>query len=177
MRLEDFQLELTQLPGAMPVWRGRVTAGQYRLACQQVRDKGGRLVALWASDGSDRGEGFTVHAALTVRSGLLVISLPLADTGFPDVSDIFPAANRMQRAAHDLFGVNAENAADQRQWLRHAAWPADAFPLRKDFASSHRSRVTGFNQALVTSENFWKVWQSAGTRPRLTENVHVTSLT
>ena len=154
MRLEDFQLELTQLPGAMPVWRGRVTAGQYRLACQQVRDKGGRLVALWASDGSDRGEGFTVHAALTVRSGLLVISLPLADTGFPDVSDIFPAANRMQRAAHDLFGVNAENAADQRQWLRHAAWPADAFPLRKDFASSHRSRVTGHPTSTEAADDY-----------------------
>jgi len=143
MRLEDFQLELTQVPGAMPVWRGRVDAGQYRLACQQVRDKGGRLVALWASDDSDRGQGFTVHAALTVRSGLLVISLPLAAAGFPDVSDLFPAANRMQRAARDLFGVTAENAADQRKWLRHAAWRADEFPLRKDFDESHRSRIAG----------------------------------
>jgi Ni,Fe-hydrogenase III large subunit/Ni,Fe-hydrogenase III component G len=143
MRLEDFQLELTPVPGAMPVWRGRVTAGQYRLACQQVRDKGGRLVALWASDGSDRGEGLSVHAALTVRSGLLVISLPLADAGFPDVSDIFPAANRMQRAARDLVGVSAENATDQRKWLRHAAWPADVFPLRKDFNAPHRSPVPG----------------------------------
>jgi hypothetical protein len=32
-------------------------------------------------------------------------------------------------------------------------------------------------QPWATSENFWKVWQSAGTRPRLTEKVHVTSLT
>ena len=141
MRLEDFQLELTQVPGAMPVWRGYVDAGQYRLACQQVRDKGGRLVALWASDGSDQGEGITVHAALTVRSGLLVISLPLAAAGFPDVSDLFPAANRMQRAAHDLFGVIAEDAADQRKWLRHAAWAADVFPLRKDGVAGSRFNV------------------------------------
>ena len=99
MKLEDFQLELTQLPGAMPVWHGRVDARQWRTACQQVRDKGGRLVALWAADNSDRGEGFAVHAALTVQSGQLVIALPLDGESFPDVSDIFPAANRMQRAA------------------------------------------------------------------------------
>jgi len=132
MKLEDFQFELTAVPGAMPVWRGRVDARQFRYACRQVREKGGRLVALWAADGSDRGEGFAVHTALTVRSGLLVITLPLPGESFPDISDVFPAANRMQRAVYDFFGVRAENAADQRKWLRHAAWPADVFPLRKD---------------------------------------------
>jgi Ni,Fe-hydrogenase III large subunit/Ni,Fe-hydrogenase III component G len=141
MRLEDFQLELAQVPGAMPVWRGHVDARQFRSACQQVRQKGGRLVALWAADNSDQGEGFAVHAALTVRSGLLVISLPLAGASFPDVSDVFPAANRMQRAAYDLLGVSAEHAADQRKWLRHAAWPADVFPLRKDVAAGPRFNV------------------------------------
>jgi len=139
MKLEDFQLELTQLRSAMPVWHGRVDARQWRTACQQVRDKGGRLVALWAADNSDRGEAFSVHAALTVQSGLLVITLPLEAESFPDVSDIFPGANRMQRAACDLFGVNAENAADRRKWLRHAAWRAHEYPLRKDFPVDSKS--------------------------------------
>jgi len=142
MKLEDFQLELTQLRNAMPVWHGRVDARQWRTACQQVRDKGGRLVALWAADNRDRGEAFSVHAALTVQSGLLVIALPLDGESFPDVSDIFPGANRMQRAAYDLFGVKAENAADRRKWLRHSAWPADVFPLRKDFDASHQPPST-----------------------------------
>jgi len=134
VKLEDFRIELKQLAGAMPVWHGRVDAQQWRAACQQVREKGGRLVALWGADNSDRGEGFAVHAALTVQSGLLVITLPLTGESFPDISDIFPAANRMQRAIFDLFGVRAEGAADQRKWLRHAAWPEGVFPLRKDFA-------------------------------------------
>ncbi len=133
MKLEDFQIELKQLPGAMPVWQGRVDAQRWRTACQQVRDKGGRLIALWGSDNSDREAGYAVHVALTVRAGLVVISLPLTGGSFPDVADIFPAANRMQRAVHDLFGVHAEGAADQRKWLRHAAWPGDVFPLRKSF--------------------------------------------
>ena len=148
MKLEDFQIELRQLPGAMPVWHGRVDAQQWRTACQQVRDKGGRLVALWGADNSDRGEAFAVHAALTVQSGLLVVTLPLDGVGFPDVSDVFPAANRMQRAVHDLLGVSAENAADQRKWLHHAAWRADEFPLRKDFVTSHASSVILFNTPL-----------------------------
>jgi Ni,Fe-hydrogenase III large subunit/Ni,Fe-hydrogenase III component G len=142
MKLEDFQIELKQLPGAMPVWHGRVGAQQWRTACQQVRDKGGRLVALWGADNSDRGEAFAVHAALTVQSGLLVITMQLGGESFPDVSDIFPAANRMQRAVHDLFGVSAADAVDRREWLRHAAWRADEFPLRKDFVTHHASSVT-----------------------------------
>jgi Ni,Fe-hydrogenase III large subunit/Ni,Fe-hydrogenase III component G len=141
VKLEDFQFELTQVPGAMPVWHGRVDAQQWRTACEQVRDKGGRLVALWGADNRDRDEAFAVHAALTVHSGLLVITLACSES-FPDVSDIFPAANRMQRAACDLLGIRAANAADQRKWLRHAAWRADEFPLRKDF-SSHGPPVTG----------------------------------
>jgi len=54
------------------------------------------------------------------------------DESFPDISDIFPAASRMQRAAHDLFGVSAANSADQRKWLRHAAWREGMFPTAQD---------------------------------------------
>jgi len=133
MKLEDFQIELKQLPGAMPVWHGRVDAQQWRAACQQVRDKGGRLVALWGADNDDRGQRYAVHAALTVQSGLLVVTLPLAAESFPSISDIFPVANRMQRAVFDLLGISAARAHDRRKWLRHAAWPAHQYPLRKDF--------------------------------------------
>jgi Ni,Fe-hydrogenase III large subunit/Ni,Fe-hydrogenase III component G len=143
MRLEDFQFELTQVPGAMPIWRGRVDARQWRTACGQVREKGGRLVALWGADNTDRGEGYAVQAALTVRSGLLIVTLRVDGGAFPDVSDIFPAAGRMQRAVHDLLGLSAEGAADDRKWLRHAAWPSHEHPLRKDFVGRQSSVVTG----------------------------------
>jgi len=133
MKLEDFQIELKPLPGAMPVWHGRVDARQWRAACEQVRGKGGRLVALWGSDNTDHAEGYAVHAALTVQSGLLVVTLPLDGESFPNIADIFPAANRMQRAAFDLLGISAAGAHDRRKWLRHAAWRAHEYPLRKDF--------------------------------------------
>src|SRR3989338_3815204 len=41
----------------------------------------------------------------------------------------------MQRAVRGLSGLAAEGAVDARQWLRHAAWPAGRFPLRKDFVA------------------------------------------
>ena len=62
-------------------------------------------------------------------------TLPDADARFPDVAAIFPAANRMQRAAFDLTGIAADGD-DQRQWLWQACWPIDRYPLRRDFEAS-----------------------------------------
>jgi len=135
MKLEDLPVEMSPIPGAMPVWRGTVDPEQWRVVARQVRSKGGRIVALWASELAGSDPGFEVHMTLTVASGLVWLALRVHEgqPEFPDVSDIFPAANRMQRAAFDLIGVRAIGAEDNRQWLRHAAWPAHVFPLRKGF--------------------------------------------
>ena len=136
--------------GAVPAYRADVGAAQWTEICRQAKEQGGRLVALWGSDARERGRGFLVHAALAVRPGLVVLSLPLVGASYPDLSALFPAAGRMQRAAFDLLGVSPLEAADRRKWLRHAAWPENEFPLRKDFQSrheqgstSHQSPVTG----------------------------------
>jgi Ni,Fe-hydrogenase III large subunit len=59
------------------------------------------------------------------------LDLPAEHPVYPDLSGIFPAASRMQRATRDLVGI-ATAGGDQRPWLRHGAWPADWFPLRHD---------------------------------------------
>ncbi len=142
MRIEGYNFEFSEIPGAVAALRATVDAAQWREACRRAAFDGGRLVALWGSDDSDIGTGLAAHAALLIQPGLAIITLPLADERYPDISDIFPAASRMQRAVRDLLGLVAEGAADGRPWLRHAAWPADVFPLRKDF-SGHQSPVTG----------------------------------
>src|SRR5882672_1181416 len=103
MRLEGLNIEVTQMPGAMQGFRAEVDAPRWVDTCRQVSEQGGRLVALWGSDareeGSNEGRGFVMHAALAARAGLVVLVLPLTGESYPDVSTIFPAADRMQRAA------------------------------------------------------------------------------
>jgi Ni,Fe-hydrogenase III large subunit/Ni,Fe-hydrogenase III component G len=137
-------ITLVPLAGAVPAWRGAVDAGGWRAACEAVAAAGGRLGALWAADERDRGAGFAVHAVLVAYEGLvwLTLALPDADPSYPDVSDVFACAARMQRAAYDLLGVRAvgtdRRQPDARKWLRHGAWPAQEFPLRRDFDAARR---------------------------------------
>jgi Ni,Fe-hydrogenase III large subunit/Ni,Fe-hydrogenase III component G len=151
MRLEGLNVDWAPIAGAVPAYRAEVGPAQWSEACRVIAAQGGRLVALWGSDareaGDNEGRGFVAHAALVVRDGLVVLSLPLAGASYPDISAVFPAAERMQRAAFDLLGLSAIGADDRRKWLRHAAWRADQFPLRKDFTSSHEPRTTSHDAA------------------------------
>jgi Ni,Fe-hydrogenase III large subunit len=108
------------------VERSRVDEAGWRRAAEHALQTGGRLGALW---GSDQGGSFAVHALYVVHDRLHWITLP-AQERYPDISHAFPAAARMQRAVADLLGLRAGD--DERGWLRHGAWPADRFPLRKD---------------------------------------------
>ena len=100
MKLGNLQIEFRELPGAVAAWQARVDASGWRDACTHVQLGGGRLVALWGSDGSATvwSSRFAVHAALVVQPGLIVLTLPIVRDEYPDVSDVFPAASRMQRA-------------------------------------------------------------------------------
>jgi Ni,Fe-hydrogenase III large subunit len=160
MPIKHPHLQLERMNNAVPAWHGNIASTDLHAICQNVHDGGGRLVALWGSDerpvgaalaaNSDRQQagsykemsdgqpGFMLHVVLINGTGLVCLSVALNtdQPGYPDISQIFPAANRMQRAACDLLGICAHEAGDQRPWLRHAAWQSGSFPLRKDFQSA-----------------------------------------
>jgi len=122
----------------IPAFRVQVPSGQLVPACKLASDAGAMLVALWASDERDRDGGALVRVLLRDVAGLAVLEtrLPdLPDARYGDVSTVFPAAARMQRAAFDLVGI-ASDADDQRPWAWMASWPIDRFPLRRDFEPS-----------------------------------------
>ena len=125
------------LPSAVPARRCPVDAIGLLTACRVMWEQGGRLVALWACDDRDRDRGYAVNVVLQDVDGLVLLehSLPSSESTYPDLAVIFPAANRMQRAAFDLVGIASE-AEDQRPWLWQASWPIDQFPLRRDFEPS-----------------------------------------
>jgi len=131
----DFAPDAQLLRGAAPVWQVSSAAHALHGVCDEAKKRKARLVALWGSDETPRQKGFAVHVALALPPGLLVISaaLPQEHPHYPTLDDLFPSANRMQRAMYDLLGIHAEGAADPRKWLRHGAWPSGVFPLRKNF--------------------------------------------
>jgi Ni,Fe-hydrogenase III large subunit/Ni,Fe-hydrogenase III component G len=116
------------IAGAPNAWELAVTSEQWRQAAQSIAAGGGRLISLWAS--RDTGGENLVRAAFAADSGVLVLTLRLAgsQSHYPGLEQSFPSASRMQRAIADLSGLNS-TAADQRPWLRHAAWPAAFHPL------------------------------------------------
>ncbi|MDR3418143.1 MAG: NADH-quinone oxidoreductase subunit C [Nevskia sp.] len=132
------QQEPAPIQGDFPARRLTVAADQWVHTAESLRPAGARLLALWASDERDHGADFTVHAAILKPSRLLVLELrvPEQQPVFPSLMPVFPAAARMERAVFDLLGLRAQGG-DARPWLRHAAWPQDQFPLRRDFAA-HR---------------------------------------
>jgi hypothetical protein len=56
-----------------------------------------------------------------VHERLLCLDLPLTDLSYPDLSTLFPAAARMQRAIRDLHGFRS--GEDERPWLIHGDAP------------------------------------------------------
>jgi Ni,Fe-hydrogenase III large subunit/Ni,Fe-hydrogenase III component G len=136
MQLLNQPIELIPLADhAMLAFAARVSSRELLDFCSAVVKADRRLVALWGSDERDRDEksGFALHVAFDLAEGLVCLTLPLARDNpvFPDLSLLFPCADRMQRAVRDLTGASAE-AGDQRPWLRHANWPAEYYPLRRD---------------------------------------------
>jgi Ni,Fe-hydrogenase III large subunit/Ni,Fe-hydrogenase III component G len=137
MTLTVANLEFVRVPSAAMAHHAEVNALEWVTVCRHLHGQGGRLAALW---GSERGAGFAVHAALATVDGLVLLTLPLPQEqpAYPSLEEIFPAANRMQRAAFDLLGIQAQGSDDRRPWLRHAAWPADVYPLRREVDGARR---------------------------------------
>jgi Ni,Fe-hydrogenase III large subunit len=75
------------------------------------------LIGLWA-------EPAEVHAALLDQTSgaVAVASLPCPDGSFPSLAGVRPGAQRLERAAQDLFGLAADGLADPRPWLDHGQW-------------------------------------------------------
>jgi len=133
MNVADLELNVSLQPTPFPMSRGTVTVGDWESAALAIAENHGRLVTLWASQ--KRNGQFVVSAVYDIDDGeLLWLDLPVVKkvAKYPDISTLFPAASRMQRAIKDLLGIDAEGASDQRPWLSHGAWPQDYYPLRKE---------------------------------------------
>ncbi|MGC8808127.1 MAG: Ni,Fe-hydrogenase III large subunit, partial [Thiomonas sp.] len=105
----------------LPLDHRLVDALQWQALAQQLHQRGARLLALWA------GEGARAVFALWLDGAALLLAqhdLPPGAVHYPGLHDLFPVADRLQRAVRDLSGLHALGM-DARPWLRHTAWAAD----------------------------------------------------
>jgi len=154
MRFFGIDCEFARLDAPLPIFRAQVDVAQWQDLARSVAEAQGQLVSLWGADGRAAGGGFAVSAAYRCADGLLWAHLALdpAQPGYPDIAHLFPAANRMQRAARDLVGIVAEGSCDVRPWLRHHAWPEDYFPLRSESTGQERFDSHAEDYAFVRVE-------------------------
>jgi Ni,Fe-hydrogenase III large subunit/Ni,Fe-hydrogenase III component G len=129
--LSRWMHRVTSTPAGAVVSQLVVDPNEWRDLAQDIAAAGGRLLALWGTNRD--GQRDTLHAVAAVPPRVYFVTVPLADgTGhYHGVEDVFPSASRMQRAVFDLCGLRSTDR-DTRPWLRHVAWPADAFPLCAD---------------------------------------------
>ena len=88
------------------------------------------LLSIW-------GEPSQVHMALLQPDAdppIAVLSLDCPEGRYPAVGRLHPPAIRLERALHDLFGLEPVGLEDIRPWLDHGRWgdetpPAASYPF------------------------------------------------
>ena len=142
MNEQDTQTGITGQFGA----RATVTIVRPRRMFVAVARENLRAVLQWLKDslgyyhistvtGLDSGENF--EALYHVTDGNIEVtvrtSAPRTDPHLPTVTDILPGAILHERELQDMFGFVIDNHPDPRRYVLPEDWPADVYPLRKEY--------------------------------------------
>lgn len=105
-----------------------IPASRWEDAAMLAQDCRARWCAFWASE---HGDGFAAFCVLE-SAGTHIVLRTCIDRNelLASHAGIYSAADRPERHAHDLLGIEFANAPDTRRWSRHQAWSATEYPLR-----------------------------------------------
>lgn len=97
--------------------------------------------------------------SLPLEKRLITILLSLNDKeNYPSVTPIMPAAHWYEREIYDMFGIKAEGHPDSRRLIFHESFPADSFPLRKDWVMKEEDlKEWGEGRKVKVPYEFFKV--------------------
>lgn len=114
-----------------PAFLLEVPVDQWRNLARAARAAGLRWCAFWAAEAGQELEAFS---CLERDGAYLVLQCRFPrEQSLASLAPVFPSADRPERHAHDLLGVNFSEQPDGRRWTRHHAWKAGEYPLRSDY--------------------------------------------
>src|SRR3984885_15143899 len=121
--LIDRILEGREILQRRPWPRAVVGAHLWRFVTNELAQGRLGLLGLW-------GEPTMVHMAIMdeATAEIATVSLDCPDHSYASIGKHHPPALRLERAAHDLFGLTPEGSPDTRSWLDHNRWGV-RFPL------------------------------------------------
>lgn len=113
---------------------------QWRKLAETAKSINMRWCSFWARETDSGLEAFSCYELdgtyIVIRSKIN------ADNGLPSLAPVYPAADRPERHAHDLLGINFNDQPDNRRWIRHQAWGEMHYPLRSAFQSACSNKIT-----------------------------------
>ena len=103
--------------GAHRPWQRAVIApGQWQDIAAELASGRATLVGLWGDAGA-------AHMAVLMEPAeIAVVTIECPDGTFPSVGAVHPPAIRLERAIHDLYGLQPVGARDLRPWLDLGFW-------------------------------------------------------
>jgi Ni,Fe-hydrogenase III large subunit len=113
------------IPHHAPWPRTVLSHGAWEEAGRLLASGGLTLLGLW-------GDAGWVHMAVlgeTAPAEVAVLSVACRDGRYPSIGRLHPPAIRLERAARDLFHVEALGLADLRPWLIHGTAPYPFLPV------------------------------------------------
>jgi Ni,Fe-hydrogenase III large subunit len=121
--LIDRILEGREIQQRRPWPRAVVGAHLWRFVANELAQGRISLLGLW-------GEPAAVHMTIMDEptTEIATVSLDCPDRSYASIGRHHPPALRLERAAHDLFGLAPQGLPDTRPWLDHNCWGV-RFPL------------------------------------------------
>jgi Ni,Fe-hydrogenase III large subunit len=115
------QIAGERVGGHRPWPRVIVGAHEWRHASEALKAGTWTLMSLW-------GDTRAVHMAVLDEAitDIAVLTFECLDGTFPSVGALHPPAIRLERAIHDLYGLTAVGALDERAWLDLGFWGIEA---------------------------------------------------
>jgi len=130
----------------------------FRDACMFLYQNGAAILrVMFATDERQVDGTFRVYAVFSVPGKdeftVLYISLRGDDLSFPSLTNTIPAAHWYEREIHDMFGLVPEGHPDLRRLIFHESFPADSYPLRKDW-SVKQSDLKEWGEGIIIKQPY-----------------------